>query len=289
MSPEPNLLVLARRRRGPALPLILSLLAAGAGVMAPSRASCAGDDPGSNSARSVEPAGESTSERPRGPLLRLGRADAWFGLAAMVGVGAAAFADHELRERALATDGRRARRLAHAAEHLGSPEVVGPVILVGYVAGRALGRPALAGASARVGIPVAAAAVAAGAIKLAIGRVRPEDAAGESHPYQPFSGHDSFPSGHAALAFATATALDRETRAGWVPWVAYPLAALVGWSRVRDDKHWTSDVVAGAALGAWTAAKTYDAVREWEGRSGRLGIQIDGRGGALRTAVRFSY
>ena len=288
MSPEPSPLALERRRRRPALPLILSLLGLGAGVMVPSGATCAGDDPGSTSARTVE-TGEPLGERPRQPLVRLGRADAWFGLATAIGVGAAAFADHELRERALATDGDGARRLARGAEHLGSPEVVGTAILVGYVAGRALGRPALAGASARVGIPVAAAAVAAGAIKLAIGRVRPEDAAGESHPYQPFSGHDSFPSGHAALAFATATALDRETRAGWVPWVAYPLAALVGWSRVRDDKHWTSDVVAGAALGAWTAAKTYDAVREWEGRSGRLGIQIDGRGGALRTAVRFSY
>jgi len=289
MSPEPNLLVLARRRRGPALPLILSLLAAGAGVMAPSRASCAGDDPGSNSARSVEPAGESTSERPRGPLLRLGRADAWFGLAAMVGVGAAAFADHELRERALATDGRRARRLAHAAEHLGSPEVVGPALLLTWAAGRAFDRPRVAAVGRRIGLPVAAAVMVVGVVKVPVGRVRPEDSDTESDPWQPFSGHASFPSGHAAIAFATATAVDRETRAGWVPWVAYPLAALVGWSRVRDDQHWASDVVAGAALGVWTAAKTHDALREREGRSGRLGIQVEGRGGALRAAVRLSY
>ena len=269
----------------PALPIILWLLAVGAGVMAPSGASCAGDVPGSTSARPLEPA----RERLRRPLVRLGRADAWFGLATMVGVGAAAFADHELRERALATDGRGARRLARAVQPLGAPGVVGPVILVGYVAGRVLGHPALARASVRVGIPVAVAGAAAGALKLTVGRVRPEDSVAESDPYQPFSGHASFPSGHAALAFATATALDRETRAGWVPWVAYPLAALVGWSRVRDDQHWTSDVVAGAALGAWTAAKTYDALREREGRSGRLGIHVDGRSGALHAAVRLSY
>jgi membrane-associated phospholipid phosphatase len=115
------------------------------------------------------------------------------------------------------------------------------------------------------------------------------EAAAGSGPYQPFSGHASFPSGHATLAFATATALDRETRAGWVPLVAYPLAALVGWSRVRDDQHWTSDVVAGAALGAWTAAKAHDALRGRQGRSGRLGIHLDGRSGAIRTAVRLSY
>ena len=53
----------------------------------------------------------------------------------------------------------------------------------------------------------------------------------------------------------------RETTRGWVPWVAYPIASLVGWSRVQDDEHWASDVVAGAALGLWTARKTEEALR----------------------------
>lgn len=275
MSLEPGIPAPARPRHRRALLLVLSLLASSA-IAAPG-ARCAGTEPD---------AGSSPPER---PLVRLKRADAWLGLATIAGVGAAAFADHELRERALATDGRGARRLARAVQPLGAPEVVGPVILMGYLAGRALGRPALAGASARIGIPVAVAAAATGAIKLAVGRVRPEDSAEESDPYQPFSGHASFPSGHAALAFATATALDRETSAGWVPWVAYPLAALVGWSRVRDDKHWTSDVVAGAVLGTWTAAKAHHVLREREGRSGRLGIRVEGRSGTIRAAVRLSY
>ena len=79
--------------------------------------------------------------------------------------------------------------------------------------------------------------------------------------FDPFSGHNSFPSGHSTVAFADAEALDRETSARWVPWAAYPLASLVGWSRVRDDKHWGSDVVAGAALGYWAARKTEDFMR----------------------------
>jgi membrane-associated phospholipid phosphatase len=33
--------------------------------------------------------------------------------------------------------------------------------------------------------------------------------------------------------------------------VAYPAAAAVGWARIASDHHWLSDVVAGAALGAW--------------------------------------
>ena len=111
----------------------------------------------------------------------------------------------------------------------------------------------------------------------------------EADPYQPFSGHASFPSGHSSLAFATATALDRETEAGWVPWVVYPIAGLVAWSRVHDDKHWTSDVVAGAALGAWTAAKTHDVLRERDRRAGRLGLWLGSGPGATRAAVRLSF
>ena len=74
--------------------------------------------------------------------------------------------------------------------------------------------------------------------------------------YRPFSGNTSFPSGHTTVAFATAAALARESRARWVPWVAYPVAALVGWSRLRDNRHWASDVVAGAAVGYGAAVAT---------------------------------
>jgi hypothetical protein len=72
---------------------------------------------------------------------------------------------------------------------------------------------------------------------------------------RPFSGHDPFPSGRTTIAFAADSALDRETSARWVPWVAYPIAGVVGWSRIRQDRHWTSDVVAGALLGLWSADK----------------------------------
>ncbi len=227
--------------------------------------------------------------RQRPPLVRVSRGDAWFGVVAVAATGAAAFGDRTFRERALAGDGDGTRRLARVAEPFGAPEVLGPALVLGYLAGRALDRPALAAASARVGVPVAVAALATGAIKLAVGRVRPEDAAAEPDAYRPFSGHASFPSGHAALAFAAATALDRETEAGWVPWVAYPIAGLVGWSRVRDDRHWTSDVVAGAALGTWTAAKTHDALRARGAFAGRVGLGLVPGDGGSRMVARVAF
>lgn len=58
-----------------------------------------------------------------------------------------------------------------------------------------------------------------------------------------------FPSGHAALAFATAAALAiLWPRSSW-RWLAYAFAAIVAVQRVGENAHWLSDVVAAAALG----------------------------------------
>jgi membrane-associated phospholipid phosphatase len=64
-------------------------------------------------------------------------------------------------------------------------------------------------------------------------------------------GKGSFPSGHSIAAFSIATVVarryGREHR--WVPYVAYSLAALVGFSRVSLSEHFLSDVVVGGVLG----------------------------------------
>ncbi len=60
----------------------------------------------------------------------------------------------------------------------------------------------------------------------------------------------SFPSGHEIHAMAVATVIARRySNHRWIPYVAYPLAALVGFSRITLSAHFLSDVFMGGALG----------------------------------------
>ena len=61
----------------------------------------------------------------------------------------------------------------------------------------------------------------------------------------------SFPSGHTATAFMTATMLAKEYgfRSPWVGIGAYTVASATGLMRMANNKHWLSDVLTGAGIG----------------------------------------
>lgn len=62
----------------------------------------------------------------------------------------------------------------------------------------------------------------------------------------------SFPSGHAAVAFASARYLHKRYEQAVNPYLLYGAAGLTALARVQADKHYWKDTVAGAALGyAW--------------------------------------
>ena len=66
--------------------------------------------------------------------------------------------------------------------------------------------------------------------------------------------NESFVSSHTSNAFTTATvfAICFQNKK-WVPIAAYSAASLVGMSRIYQNAHWTSDVLAGAAVGFLSA------------------------------------
>ena len=63
--------------------------------------------------------------------------------------------------------------------------------------------------------------------------------------------NQSFPSGHTATAFMTATMLSKEYGhiSPWVSVGAYSVATATGLMRMANNKHWLSDVMVGAGIG----------------------------------------
>lgn len=61
----------------------------------------------------------------------------------------------------------------------------------------------------------------------------------------------SFPSGHTATAFMTATMLTKEYgyKSKWVGFGSYAMASGVGLMRMANNRHWLSDVMVGAGIG----------------------------------------
>ena len=90
-------------------------------------------------------------------------------------------------------------------------------------------------------------------VKYVVGRVRPNMAT-RTFEFKPFSGSQSFPSGHVTQAFTVATAVAENYPEWWVQALCYGGAGLVGYARIEQNAHYTSDVVAGALLG-WSVAR----------------------------------
>lgn len=77
-------------------------------------------------------------------------------------------------------------------------------------------------------------------VKQGVGRMRPN-----------LSGSNSFPSGHTASAFMAAEFLHQEYKDinPWIGYAGYLVATATGTLRMYNNKHWFSDVVAGAGFG----------------------------------------
>ena len=73
------------------------------------------------------------------------------------------------------------------------------------------------------------------------------------------STRNSFPSGHTATAFMTATMLHKEYghRSPWYSIAGYTAATVTGVTRQLNNRHWISDVMVGAGIGILAAEFGY--------------------------------
>lgn len=87
-------------------------------------------------------------------------------------------------------------------------------------------------------------------------RSRPNANMGKNswHGPKPGGSHKAFPSGHTTTAFALATTFAQVYKdKKWITITAYSIAGLAGLSRIHDNKHWGTDVLAGALLGYFSS------------------------------------
>ena len=92
------------------------------------------------------------------------------------------------------------------------------------------------------------------------------------------SDNKSFPSGHAAIAFAAARSIDKEFRKDciWIPIAGYAAATAIGIERVANKHHHWYDVAAGAALGFGAAELTWWASDKLLGKGSDFAIGTSG-------------
>jgi undecaprenyl-diphosphatase len=151
----------------------------------------------------------------------------------------------------------RLEHAAHALDRTGRGAARG--LTIAGIALLAARRRRLEGLAA-FGLAEALTTAAVNLIKLWVDRHRPPGARLEARG-------SSFPSGHAAYAAATLTAVSLlpASRAGCparqAMWVGVAAgSASMAWSRTHLQVHWLSDVVAGGLLGAAVTLVTFDAV-----------------------------
>jgi membrane-associated phospholipid phosphatase len=92
------------------------------------------------------------------------------------------------------------------------------------------------------------------ALKYAFGRERPL----QNHYQGNFwKGDDSFPSEHAAAAWAIAGVIAHEYPSPYVSLVSYGMAAAIGAARIDAKQHFPTDVLIGSTLGWFVAQQVY--------------------------------
>jgi membrane-associated phospholipid phosphatase len=152
------------------------------------------------------------------------------------------------------------RHASHAISFLGgsAPMIIGGAA---YLAGRHWHMPGVTDVALHTTEAMVTATAVSSVLKVTVGRSRPfmsNDGDSDEFRLSRSSNFQSFPSGHTTAAFALAAALTSESDTWWphhhrlVGTALYGAATLVGLSRIYDDKHWASDVAAGAAIGTFS-------------------------------------
>jgi membrane-associated phospholipid phosphatase len=184
----------------------------------------------------------------------LGPSDRAIYTAAGAAFVAAIALDHPARDNILSTRTPFLNRLAPIGNAVGLAQYTVPTVATAFVAGNLVGRltnhPRLADAATHLALSYVVADISASILRYPIGRQRPSfaDDMDNLHPFGKSDEWQSFPSGHVTHIGAIVAALAEEARTPWVTGLGSAAVTLTAWQRIYADKHWASDVVAGAIV-----------------------------------------
>jgi membrane-associated phospholipid phosphatase len=141
------------------------------------------------------------------------------------------------------------------------PAAVAPSL---YFVGLVFKERVLTGAGSASLQSLGVALVAMSFLKVAVGRVYPLDGGDPNapdrldhpsyahtfHPFQSLWPLPAWPSGHTlGIISVTASLTAYYPDQPWIPAIGYPLGIAIGCGMVDGDRHWASDVIAGALIG----------------------------------------
>jgi membrane-associated phospholipid phosphatase len=106
----------------------------------------------------------------------------------------------------------------------------------------------------------------------------------------------SFPSGHTTAAFSAATVFALEYRdQPLIPIIAYSAATLIGLSRITENKHWFTDVLAGAMFGYLTGRHVvnnyhrYAKIKEQEKKKNQISFNLQYNEGVIIPGLIYKF
>ena len=159
--------------------------------------------------------------------------------------------DKDIRSDLAANHSRTLTHATDAGSFVGDPYLHIGVVAALYGAGALADQPKLMRIGEELGEALILSDVSTVLLKDAVGRGRPATGDGNSsfRPFQFKNNYDSLPSMHTGSSFALAHVLASETESVPLKILCYAGASFVGFSRLYQEKHWTSDVVLAAAIG----------------------------------------
>ncbi len=191
-------------------------------------------------------------------------------LAVAGAVGLTYVFDTNIRDKVQGSKGRTLDRAADAGSAIGNPFVHLGIAAAVYGGGALADSPKWQQTGEMLGEAALLADASGYLLKGAIGRGRPlvTGDKGSFRPFQFQSDYDSMPSLHTASSFAMASVMAATTESIPAKLLYYTAATFVGFSRIYQNEHWTSDVVLGAALGELCGR----VVTGYHARGGRLAL-----------------